>query len=617
MSPSTTLGTSMTTPVTSTTTQGTTTAPTTLGTSTTSLGTPTTSATTEVTSTTTQVPSTITTTPTTTLGTFTTTLGTSMSPSTTLRTTTTTPVTPTSPTTLGTTTSTQGTPTAPTTTPGTSTSTQGTTTAPTTTPGTTTTTLGTSTTTPVTSMSPSTTLRTTTTPLPTAGTPTAPTTTTPGTTTRAPLGLCENGGTPVGTGCVCTPSYAGTHCEFSTDTIETNLPFPGTIMAALEMEVTLTNFNYSEDLKDPDSDTFRSFRDHFRQEIKKIYGTIPGYEGVEFTSLKSGSIVVGHQVFFTMAQSVNTTEKFQETTEELVEKLRETAASQGDCQHNTSMLCLVLRPNPVVSDMREVSDLEELCRQRAPPGYGDFFFPLITSGVLHCVTNCTPNLPHTLDCHHGRCQVTRGGPQCFCPDEALYWYTGAQCSGRVSKVATGLGVVAAVFFLICVILVVVLLCRRHRSYQSDLPPYFGGSWYEFNDFTWTPPRGAVIPNPGVTPHRDPQPQFGEMDPETWRRPSGPPPCRPPWGSGESPSLQTVLGAGGSLHPAEDPEAEGHPRPVTHPPWDLLEHHEETPTQTRRRPRPKPGAETPKAQARPSPTPQENRDRLPVLPSVSQ
>lgn len=39
-------------------------------------------------------------------------------------------------------------------------------------------------------------------------------------------------------------------------------------MATLEMEVTLTNFNYSEDLEDPDSDTFHSFRDHFRQEVR-------------------------------------------------------------------------------------------------------------------------------------------------------------------------------------------------------------------------------------------------------------------------------------------------------------------------------------------------------------
>ncbi|RLV62896.1 hypothetical protein DV515_00018833, partial [Chloebia gouldiae] len=313
-------------------------------------------------------------------------------------------------------------------------------------------------TTPTTSGTSTTTQRTSTAMSTTPGT----TPTTLWTTAAPPSGLCENGGTPGGTGCLCSPSYAGPRCEFSTDTVETNLPFPGTIMATVDMEVTVTNFNYSEDLKDPTSETFLSFQNHFRQEIKKIYGTIPGYEGVEITSLKSGSIVVGHEVFFTMAQSSNTTEKFQETTEGLKKNLHKAEASQGSCQHNTSVLCLVVRQNPVVSDMREVLDLDELCHQRAPPGYGASFTAAVTAGVLHCVTSCTPNLPQSLDCHHGRCHVTREGPRCFCPDEDLYWYAGAQCSGRVSKVATGLGVVVALLFLICLILIVVLLSRRHR-----------------------------------------------------------------------------------------------------------------------------------------------------------
>lgn len=34
------------------------------------------------------------------------------------------------------------------------------------------------------------------------------------------------------------------------------------------MVVTVTNFNFSNDLDDPDSDTFLSFRDHFRQEVR-------------------------------------------------------------------------------------------------------------------------------------------------------------------------------------------------------------------------------------------------------------------------------------------------------------------------------------------------------------
>lgn len=40
-------------------------------------------------------------------------------------------------------------------------------------------------------------------------------------------------------------------------------------------------------------------------------------------------------MFFTMAQSSNTTEKFQETTKGLVENLQEVVDSQGNCQHNT------------------------------------------------------------------------------------------------------------------------------------------------------------------------------------------------------------------------------------------------------------------------------------------
>lgn len=78
--------------------------------------------------------------------------------------------------------------------------------------------------------------------------------------------------------------------------------------------VTVTNFNYTEELNDIQSETYRSFEEHFRSEvrtgglscpppwppcplggasrnpsalqIKKIYGTIPGYEGVNIISLR-------------------------------------------------------------------------------------------------------------------------------------------------------------------------------------------------------------------------------------------------------------------------------------------------------------------------------------------
>lgn len=46
----------------------------------------------------------------------------------------------------------------------------------------------------------------------------------------------------------------------------------------------------------------------------------------------------------------------------------------------------------------------------------------------------------------------------------MYWYTDAHCSGRVSKLAMGLGLVATVLLISCIILIVVLVRRRRRTY---------------------------------------------------------------------------------------------------------------------------------------------------------
>lgn len=43
-------------------------------------------------------------------------------------------------------------------------------------------------------------------------------------------------------------------------------------MAALDMEVTVTNFNFSEALEDPSSETFSSFQNHFQREVRPREG---------------------------------------------------------------------------------------------------------------------------------------------------------------------------------------------------------------------------------------------------------------------------------------------------------------------------------------------------------
>lgn len=50
---------------------------------------------------------------------------------------------------------------------------------------------------------------------------------------------------------------------------------------------------------------------------------------------RPGSIVVEHEIYFTMMETNNMTETFEATTRMVVQRLQETQAAQGDCQHNT------------------------------------------------------------------------------------------------------------------------------------------------------------------------------------------------------------------------------------------------------------------------------------------
>ncbi|XP_040399544.1 mucin-3B-like isoform X3 [Cygnus olor] len=147
--------------------------------------------------------------------------------------------------------------------------------------------------------------------------------------------------------------------------------------------------------------------------------------------------------------------------------------------------------------MTESSSFDALCQQRVPVGYQDYYYAQNMSNAIRCVTNCTANTPGTIDCHHGECRVTRAGPQCFCRDESLYWYTGTRCSRRVSKVATGLGVVVTVLLVACITLAVLLVIRK-KGRKRNTSATVEESWYENDGSTWTASDGFVLSNSNTT-----------------------------------------------------------------------------------------------------------------------
>ncbi|KAI6058809.1 Mucin-3B-like protein [Aix galericulata] len=55
----------------------------------------------------------------------------------------------------------------------------------------------------------------------------------------------------------------------------------------------------------------------------------------------------------------------------------------------------------------------QLCRKYSPANFSQFYYPYRVKNSLLCVTNCTLNVPGTIDCGTGLCRVTLDGPRCL------------------------------------------------------------------------------------------------------------------------------------------------------------------------------------------------------------
>ncbi|XP_069476447.1 mucin-3A-like isoform X2 [Ambystoma mexicanum] len=108
---------------------------------------------------------------------------------------------------------------------------------------------------------------------------------------------------------------------------------------------------------------------------------------------------------------------------------------------------------------------EEFCRQNAPVNYSQFYFPYFDhiSNTLTCVNHCTKDIPGSIDCNYGTCELLITGPQCFCSNPNIYWYSGERCNSRVNKLVLGVAFAAIILVLLTIILALsVLLCKSNR-----------------------------------------------------------------------------------------------------------------------------------------------------------
>ncbi|XP_068780151.1 mucin-3A-like isoform X2 [Struthio camelus] len=282
----------------------------------------------------------------------------------------------------------------------------------------------------------------------TAKTTTTTTTTTPVPTTADP---CQNGGLWTGTVCLCPPNIDGSHCQFAASTIN----ITAELGPSVTMMARVTNRVFSEAMGNSSSAAYRSFAEEFGQTIDQMYQNVSGYRGARILNLTKGSVVVNYKVFLHPPTEANPNISLDHKSQELLEMMKSRAQPQ-DCSH-TAKLCFSASSSKVTLTETAKLNATELCKKYTPANFSQFYYPYWTRHSLLCVTNCTLNVPGTINCNSGLCRVTLEGPRCFCPDIPWYLTSGNRCETHISKLGLGLGVGLGLGLTILILLILCLI----------------------------------------------------------------------------------------------------------------------------------------------------------------
>lgn len=284
---------------------------------------------------------------------------------------------------------------------------------------------------------------------------------------RVPVVECQNGGSWDGLKCQCPSLFYGPRCEDVVDTIE----IAQTVSAAVDVSVTVTSLNFSEEVANFSTEAFKRFNHTFSRQMAQVYQGVPGYRGVRIRKLTRGSIVVDYDVILSVPYAPGLQ----------LEELRGSvmAASETGTRHDPTVNCSVsLCFNPSATHVQNLSvsaSPEEECRRKAGEDFAQFVTLEEKEGTWACVTPCSAGYKASMACRHGKCQLQRGGPQCLCLSTDTHWYTGPACSQAVQKsLVFGLGGAAAAVLLVITVILLVLSvrfrreARRQRSRVSEM-----------------------------------------------------------------------------------------------------------------------------------------------------
>ncbi|NWH44200.1 MUC3B protein, partial [Fregata magnificens] len=203
---------------------------------------------------------------------------------------------------------------------------------------------------------------------------------------------CQNGGHWMGVSCSCPRNVVGPFCQFGAPTINITAELDHSLM----MVAHVTNRNFSKDMGDTSSTTYHSFVDEFSRTMDRIYHNVSGYRGTRVLTLTRGSVVVNYKVLLHPPAGDTSLDH---QARELLEAAN-AAAQPQNCSHLAGR-CQVTHCRSGLGSPDWCSSSPELCRKYTPAKFSQYYYPYRVQNSLLCVTNCTLNIPGSINCNSG------------------------------------------------------------------------------------------------------------------------------------------------------------------------------------------------------------------------
>ncbi|XP_051693965.2 mucin-17 [Oryctolagus cuniculus] len=290
--------------------------------------------------------------------------------------------------------------------------------------------------------------------------------------------LCYNGGFWDGIKCQCHLPFYGPRCQEVVDSLD--LEPPQMVSAVVELSVTVTSEEYSEQLQNQSSEEFKNFNETFTKQMALIYSGIPEYYGVNITRLSPGSVVVEHDVILRTTYTPQYQEVFGQATETVEEIIMNVTAKQISTNNSCPALLCFNTTATMVQNVTIDYDPEEECRQKAGPVYSPYFTVEYKDQTPYCVSPCMSDFNVSMNCNMGKCRLETTGPRCFCLITDTHWYSGETCQWATSK-SLVYGLLGAAGGLLLIIIMALLVFslrsrRKARRKQSIEPQLY--QWHE-------------------------------------------------------------------------------------------------------------------------------------------